>query len=786
MLGSRSWVKAISDKRHAAELRRFGVPNVLELAPAAPELPADEPQSIGDNGAPQVMFIGDALPTSSADSNPTPDWLSALLNHVLAGVETRSFFELYFRRNPLAAPIRPADERSMQLAKLRDYFTARHFFVQSLARRRRDTWLRRLGNTLGERCLFLGSGWEGLGVPQPTISSLGSLVQLIQDVSVHVVFPACESECDVDHRLFTIAAAGGFVLAWDHPELRELFVPGEECVTFRSEEELLAAVEHYSARPDERLRIARNGQRRARECHRHEHRLRAIISHMVCAVQTTDSHAASARTPSQSPKCPPSVRVSTALSKPRVVDPSPSLLFLLNPGDFSRHYLTGMMAAASQLGWRVSAPELDPIWRTNHTEMKPDGQDLTRTLREQNVRAVIGSSLNGLLEWPTSTMPDGRRCGFFERRGVKQLMWWTDHPHWASERIGLREDLQDLLRSPNNHHFVKSPVAARELREVLSWANCHGVPVAEDPEQLRPAANVDIEHDVVAIVGSPPRFVDEISPFLDDDDPDPVAIARAVAPIVQRKLTDIWNTTAPVDLRPALGRLSLRWIDAKARERWAGSHRLLHRLMVNEPGAVEWLLATPRAYFPAVEAMWDLAHWERTFTLMYLARRFRVGVYGSDWSGAGFSCTERVAHVDQPSIYARGVVAINVSQGNDEEGLSHKPFQMAACGMPMIHQQVNGLGDCFTPGSEVLTFSRPAEAREAVARLIRNRPFRGQLARGARERLLRDHTWRERLAHMLELAGISQHPTNDHSADTGGSKEKSPSRGDAVVAATAR
>ncbi len=92
---------------------------------------------------------------------------------------------------------------------------------------------------------------------------------------------------------------------------------------------------------------------------------------------------------------------------------------------------------------------------------------------------------------------------------------------------------------------------------------------------------------------------------------------------------------------------------------------------------------------------------------------------------------EWVDNARPPAVYARGKLALSISGGHNEEGLTHKPFQIAACGVPMIHIDRVGLAECFTPGREVASFATPAEARA---------------------RLLTEHTWEKRLPEMLNRA----------------------------------
>jgi glycosyltransferase involved in cell wall biosynthesis len=430
------------------------------------------------------------------------------------------------------------------------------------------------------------------------------------------------------------------------------------------------------------------------------------------------------------------------------------LLILLNPGNFTRHYLVDMAGAAKRLGIRVLTLEIGDIWSARQAGRSFDAAAFASLLREHNVRAVLSSSLNGLLEFPTAIAGDGRPRPFFEQLGILHLMWWTDHPQWANERIGLREDLQPLLRSPNSHYFVKSQAAALEVRHVLKWPNCHGLPVAENPERLQPVVNAKPDFDVVCVVGSPPNLDPALESFLDNDDPDVAAIHGVLADKVAKQLDDLWRGKGPKLLLTSLTQFGKEWTQARRQSPFVASFRLFQALAPAHLAATQWLLANHGAYFDALEILWQFGQWRRAFYIRYLAKYFRVGVLGADWSSVGSPGGGWVNHDDQPAAYAKGCVALNISQAGDEEGIAHKPFQIAACGVSMAHIHAEGLSDCFEPGSEVAVFRTPREAREVIAALLDDPDGRARMADAARQRLCREHTWEQRLPQMLQRAGV--------------------------------
>lgn len=382
-------------------------------------------------------------------------------------------------------------------------------------------------------------------------------------------------------------------------------------------------------------------------------------------------------------------------------------------------------------------------------------RDMTDWCRRERIGAVIGYVFNGLIELGIDNGSDGQPRSFFETMNIPHLLLWIDHPQWAAEKTAIQPQLQPLLRSRNNHHFLKSDCAAHEVERVLGWPNCHGLSVAEDPEQIVPVTGIAPDWDVVAILGSPPRLDANLIPFLDQDTPDVGAIADRVADTVREKLSALWRRDAPSDAIDRLTKLGHDWVALRRADDKTASVRHLPELTSNHQDAARWLLANPKTYFDAIEHLWLFGGWQRTFYLRYLAKYFRVGVFGNDWSSIGIAGGGWVNHHAQAACYARGKIAINISQGSDEEGLALKPFQIAASGVPMIHNDRKGLADCFEVGREIEVFDSPAQARDIITELLNDPERRDAMAEAARRRLRRDHTWNQRLESMFALADLS-------------------------------
>jgi hypothetical protein len=83
---------------------------------------------------------------------------------------------------------------------------------------------------------------------------------------------------DVTMRVFEGTACGAMLLTDAVKNgLSDLFVPGEEVVTYADDADLIAKLRHYLAHDEERARIAEAGCARTRTDHTYEHRAQAIL-----------------------------------------------------------------------------------------------------------------------------------------------------------------------------------------------------------------------------------------------------------------------------------------------------------------------------------------------------------------------------------------------------------------------------------------------------------------------------------------------------------------------------
>ena len=632
---------------------------------------------------------------------------------------------------------------------------------------------------------MVGAGWsDNYGIPagQP-VRNRAQRAELFRQHPITLVIPDANAEAMLCDRAIEVAAAGGFALCYASNDLTKYLSIGEECDVFADENDLIEKIGKYLEDPDLRTRIALAGRERVLRDHRLRSRIPSLVAAATAMVPATEARVASkadssivspgqdvASVTSDIEKALSAMNRGNRFDGPArqpamVVESGGRLLVLLNPGRMSRHFLQDMSRAAAKVGIETLTLEMAQVWDATGGSEHVDANVLARQLQARQIKAVIGSGLNGLFEWPCAVDSTGAVLPFFAQLSIPHLLWWTDHPQWANEQMALRDDLQPGFLSPNCHHFVKSELAAAELREVLGWPHCHGMPVAEDPERLSVVEAGDPEYDLVAIVGSPPTLDDDLVPLIEQDEPELGVILDRISARVKTGLTGVWERHVPGELQNAAHAFGDAWIAAKRRDMGLGSFRLFKSVARDHEDMAAFLMENGHAYFDALKEMWAFGKWQRVFCLRYLARHFSLGLFGHDWSEVGLPGSAWVDHDDMPAVYARGRIAINIAQSGDEEGLSHKPFQIVAAGVPLVHNHVKGLSDCFAPDAEFVAFSSPVEARRKIAALLENPRRRDLMARAARDRLCREHTWSQRIEQLLAKAGVTIGRTSNASVE---------------------
>lgn len=84
----------------------------------------------------------------------------------------------------------------------------------------------------------------------------------------------------------------------------------------------------------------------------------------------------------------------------------------------------------------------------------------------------------------------------------------------------------------------------------------------------------------------------------------------------------------------------------------------------------------------------------------------------------------------------------------------------AACAVPTLIEAFAGLGELFTPGSEVMTYSSKEEMIGVAEELLADADRCRTLGLAARRRVLADHTWDHRVRQILrDIESVCEDPT---------------------------
>lgn len=459
------------------------------------------------------------------------------------------------------------------------------------------------------------------------------------------------------------------------------------------------------------------------------------------------------------------------------------LLILLNPGHTSRNYLIGIVRAAQRLGVFAGAVELEPLWR----ELEAPGansaaaraaaaKQMAELCRTQRVTHVLGYTHNGVLDFGVRADPAARAgadpaapIGLFTALGVRHILLWTDHPHWAGRGVAMAPGISAILAHESHLHIVKSHAAAEELSVIPGWERVAALTMGEDYEAMIPARDVSRVHDVVLIQSDAAPVHEALARFLGEADPDPRAMMEAMrGPTIAYARLTLENMTretgaaaepTPIGACEALAAALIeRRLDAPLPSWW----RTAAPIRAAHGEAARWLESDLRRWVSFTAALNTLVNWRRSFWPAWLVRRgVSVGLYGSPAHAACAAAPGAttpapgaqawISYTRQPSVYAAGRVALNINAGHDEEGLTHKPFQIAAAGAACAHHDTIGLAGAFEPGVEVAPFVRGSELLETVRRLADDERARTEMGEAMRARALRDHTWDHFLVRALAV-----------------------------------
>lgn len=142
---------------------------------------------------------------------------------------------------------------------------------------------------------------------------------------------------------------------------------------------------------------------------------------------------------------------------------------------------------------------------------------------------------------------------------------------------------------------------------------------------------------------------------------------------------------------------------------------------------------------------------------------FGLAVWGPGWRKTklrDYCRGELLEHGDYIRAYAGASVAVNVQCSDTSEGAdpgcNRRLFELAAIGVPQVVEDRPDIHRNFREGSEILVARSTADFKGLLSEALQDRAWSEQVAAGARQRALTEHTYMHRLAAMLGQVGITQ------------------------------
>jgi spore maturation protein CgeB len=139
---------------------------------------------------------------------------------------------------------------------------------------------------------------------------------------------------------------------------------------------------------------------------------------------------------------------------------------------------------------------------------------------------------------------------------------------------------------------------------------------------------------------------------------------------------------------------------------------------------------------------------------------FDLRLWGTGWDRsailAPFFRREPVHGLKKTRIYNATAVSVNIqSHLYQVDGVTCRPFEVAACGGFCISDGRRDLGRFFSVDDEVVTFDTPEDLKAKVAYYLVHEDERRELAQRARARALREHTYEHRVRQVLGTIGLA-------------------------------
>ena len=191
-----------------------------------------------------------------------------------------------------------------------------------------------------------------------------------------------------------------------------------------------------------------------------------------------------------------------------------------------------------------------------------------------------------------------------------------------------------------------------------------------------------------------------------------------------------------------------------------GARRLVYLPCACDPAIFHPQTVNPADY-PELNCAVALvaAYYPERGALLSHLRGLDVGVWGPGWEAApelnamppGTWRGRRLVPQQVTKIYNLAQICPNAHHAQTRVGgLNMRTFEVLAAGGFQLVDAVAGLEECFEAGREIVTYTSPAHCRELADYYLAHPAERAALTERGRARVLRDHTYAQRLTTILK------------------------------------
>ena len=117
----------------------------------------------------------------------------------------------------------------------------------------------------------------------PRVQNMGSvdyydmMPLIFQHSNINLNITLRSIQTGIPLRAFDIMGSGGFLLSNYQEDFFNIFVPGEDCVLFSSDDEMLSLADYYLTHEAERAQVAANGLGKITDYHTYVHRIHSML-----------------------------------------------------------------------------------------------------------------------------------------------------------------------------------------------------------------------------------------------------------------------------------------------------------------------------------------------------------------------------------------------------------------------------------------------------------------------------------------------------------------------------